>query len=488
MRDTRYHQASSTETVPHENSPSLLKNENRDMNNFICASEGAQFQDGIIPLTFKLDRCEDDYVKGLVMAREEGSGYLGRLWLTRGLTPGGEILRIYIDDEREPVVEVGVDAMLDGSAGEMFAAPFGAESESHVAWYYPVVFSDRLIMTVDALSPGEIFYFQTDVVLDATQRSRRRVCDRLPERDAAIAVLSSTTDGPAPASIDWAQETEIALDPGETERVADIEGPGTVETFLVRIAKNDVRALDGVWLTVHWDGASKAALDLPLAELLAVALDAPTHGALALGATFDGTGELALRLSLPMPFSNRASWTVENRGASTAEFAIELLGSRGVPTESWGRLHAQRHETLAPAEGLHPILHESGCGRFVGTCLFLEGHGDEDFGAFAAPLNFLEGDEVGAIDGRAIKGTGTEDYLNGSFYFQEGAFGTAFAQGWGVSSDAESSPPRGHVSACRWHVLGDAVHFAEKIDLDLEIGPGRPDLLDRYRTVAFYYQ
>lgn len=494
LRDTVYRQASSTELVDSETSVSLLKNQNRDMNNFICASDDAQYAGGIVPLTFQRERCEDDYVKGVVMAREEGSGYLGRLWLTRALSLGGEILRIYVDDEREPLVEFGVDAIQDGSAGEMFAAPFGAESGSHVAWYYPVVFSKRLIITADVLTVNELFYFQTDVVLDAEERTRTRACSRLGQRDLALDTLKATAAGPladasSVAVVALFDDQNVVLEAGEARDVVNVAGPATIDSVLVTVAEGDIADLDELWLTIRWDDKTPtAAVNLPLSELFAASLDAPTHGSLALGATTRNAGQLTFRFSLPMPFSTQARWSLENRGDTSANFGIALRGSQSVPDEPWGYLHAQRHETLAPAEGLHPLLHQSGRGRFVGTCFLMEGHAGEDFGAFAGPLNFLEGDEVGVIDDQPYKGTGTEDYLNGSFYFKEGPFGTAFAQGWGVSSDDSTTPASGHVSACRWHVLGDAIHFSENIDLDLEVGPNRPDLLGRYRTVAYFYQ
>ncbi len=491
LRNTGYRQASSTELVASETSVSLLKNQNRDMNNFICASEDAQYEGGIVPLTFQRERCEDDYVKGLVMAREEGSGYLGRLWLTRALSQGGEILRIYVDDQREPLIEFSVDAIQDGSAGEMFAAPFGAKSESHVAWYYPVVFSKRIIITADVLTVNELFYFQTDVVLDAEDRTRTRACSRLAERDAALATLKATGAGPLAdaSSVSLFEDENVVLNAGEARDVVNAAGPATIDSVLFSVAESDIAQLDELWLTVHWDDdTSTAAVDLPVSELVAASLDAPTHGSLALGATTRNAGQLTFRFSLPMPFLTQARWSFENRGDAAANFGIALQGSQSVPDEPWGYLHAQRHETLAPAEGLHPLLHQSGRGRFVGTCFLMEGQAGEDFGAFAGPLNFLEGDEVGFIDDQPYKGTGTEDYLNGSFYFKEGPFGTAFAQGWGVSSDDSTTPASGHVSACRWHVLGDAIHFSKNIDIDLEVGPNRPDLLRRYRTVAYFYQ
>jgi hypothetical protein len=103
--------------------------------------------------------------------------------------------------------------------------------------------------------------------------------------------------------------------------------------------------------------------------------------------------------------------------------------------------------------------------------------------------NFLEGDDRATIDGvLAIPGTGTEDYFDSAFYFLGGARSSPFAAWWGVKEDREKTPWSGRAAACRWHVLNDAIDFHESIDATLEIGNGDPSLLDRYRSVAFYYQ
>jgi hypothetical protein len=114
----------------------------------------------------------------------------------------------------------------------------------------------------------------------------------------------------------------------------------------------------------------------------------------------------------------------------------------------------------------------------------MEGLGLDPDEESSHPLGFLEGDERGVIDGKSvIFGTGTEDYLNSSFYFADGAFATPFAQA--QKSEAET---RGTVVGCRWHILSDAIDFLSSFDFDLEIGAADPTMLDRYRSVAFLYQ
>ena len=88
------------------------------------------------------------------------------------------------------------------------------------------------------------------------------------------------------------------------------------------------------------------------------------------------------------------------------------------------------------------------------------------------------------LDGDRTAGTGTEDYLDGAFYFFTGAFASPFAAAWGIASGGS----QGQVTGCRWHLLSDVVEYESGLDLELEVGASAPDLLERYRSVAFVYR
>jgi len=120
------------------------------------------------------------------------------------------------------------------------------------------------------------------------------------------------------------------------------------------------------------------------------------------------------------------------------------------------------------------------------VCLMMRGHSVHLDGRPTHPLSFLEGDELGVIDGRrAIAGTGTEDYFDDAFFFEGGATATPFAQAWAIGRDEGG---RGHACACRWHLLGDAIDFRRSLELSIEMGPDLPAMVDRYRSVAFVYR
>jgi hypothetical protein len=110
---------------------------------------------------------------------------------------------------------------------------------------------------------------------------------------------------------------------------------------------------------------------------------------------------------------------------------------------------------------------------FVGLSLNAESYDDR--------LWFLEGDEVFVVDGEFRgQGTGTEDYFNAGWYFDQGVFAGAF-HGL-VVKDEE----RGRIAAYRWHVP-DPVPFRSSIAVMLEHGHANQELAD-YATVAYWYQ
>lgn len=461
----------------------LWEHDNRDFNNFVCRGEQTEAPPSRVPHVVDLPACPEPHVRGMVMARFEGSGRLARLWLTaasiRNAPPDDEIVRIYVDDRTEPLIQAPLGAMLGGGGHPIFAPPFGAGSRRYVAWRYPVVFSKKLILTLDRLGDRDLYFHQTTVVLDEVPTAR------VPRGLGRERVRELLTSGvPDAATV---HSFDVALAPGERREITE-RGPATIVNATVRAPT--LAMLSEVRVTAHWDGAAEAAIDLPLAELFAMWDAPPERASLALAAHGDGDGVTA-KLRLPMPFEREARWSLENRGHDEVRFGWLLEVAPRIPARAFGRLHVQRNETSKGAEkGYHPLAAVSGRGRLVGTCVALRGHGMRAANGRAGhPYHFLEGDEIGLVDGeRALAGTGTEDYFDGAFYFEDGARGTPFAQVWDITPSIPDAPHQARVSTCRWHVLTDAVDFRESLDLKLEVGPGTPDVLDHYRSVTFIYR
>ncbi|MBI3070916.1 MAG: DUF2961 domain-containing protein [Deltaproteobacteria bacterium] len=98
----------------------------------------------------------------------------------------------------------------------------------------------------------------------------------------------------------------------------------------------------------------------------------------------------------------------------------------------------------------------------------------------------LTWDEFGVVDGELrVAGTGTEDYFNAGWYFSAGVFDSPFA---GLNfKESDATAGSGRISAYRWHILTDEINFSNSFDLRMEYGANRPELADRYASVAYHY-
>jgi hypothetical protein len=483
----QYLQQTSRDRGPEDTSSFLTLRGNRDFNNFVCQGAGTQMDDfQSFPFRFDEASCAESYVRGAVLGRFEGSGTWLRGWLTSSsmldTPPASEIFRVYVDDDPQPVIEVPLANVLDGSASELFAPPFGAGSAHRVAWYYPLVFNHKLIIALDGLGPLEQYFYQNDVVLDRSPVERRVATSALPGRAAAAQALWATA---ADGGEDDFDSSAITL-PGAASQTLERSGPTTLETLRLRASLGALDALAQVQLTVHWDDVADAAIELPLLDLFAASFSAPELPSRALASYVDGFDQVWV-IELPMPFQSHAVFEFENQGTQPVTFTLELQSRAGVPNQSFGHLHVQRREVALPVlELTHHAASASGPGRLVGLCVHAEGHGDPSWGLFSDPMNFLEGDVNATLDGTpALDGTGTEDYADNAFYFTDSPQASAFAQAWGLGQDPLGIT--GQVDFCHWHVFGTELSFDDSLDLSLEIGQNNADVLNRMRSVAYLY-
>lgn len=466
----------------------LSRRGNRDFNNFVCVSRDARYPAATVAdLRFDQAECDEPYVRGAVMARFEGAGYLVRTWLSALSLAYGpaddEVLRVYVDDDPRPIIDVPLAEALDGRAGEIFAPPFGAGSPLHLSWYYPVAFRRKLIVALDGLGTDDLYYHQSDAVLDLTPLLDTQPWERLPQRDQAALQLSERYQ---PAGLHDVLHPPVAFDlaAGATQHVT-LDGPATIHEFRVRFAEADLSRMAAVTVKITWDGALEPAIEVPLLDLLGGSVP-PEQTSLAITSYVEGP-ERVLALKLPMPFERTAALTFTNSGRLAAKFELRVSGERDLRLLPFGKLHVQPNETMWPTGVLvHHAAVAQGRGKLVGVCGQLEGHAQVGAGAQYDHLNFLEGDVHANVDGAlALDGTGTEAYADDAFYYINAPHATPFAQTWGVR---DSVQPPARASFCRWHVLGTELEFQQSLDLTFELGGTmNPTVVDRYRTVAYLY-
>lgn len=463
---------------------------NRDYNNFVCRSSDAAIgHSTVAPYRFDESSCREPYVKGAVLARfEGGSGRLARAWLTALSALDGviddEVIRVYVDDVETPVVDERLNAVMDGSAGEMFAPPFGAGSPKRLSWYYPVTFNSKLIIALDELGDEDYYYHNFDVVFDDVGAVPEAALHE--QRALAVSTLRGETLQD-PASVELVPNPPSGpIAPDEFREIA-VEGPHTLRELRLNAPAADYTNLAGVRVRVTYDDAVSPAIDTTVAQLFGGALP-PEVPSLAMSSTLTGE-ERNTSLRLPIPFEKNARFRFDNVSGRTVTFGVQFFGiahDAGKPLPAgFGYLHVQSGTTSAsPAS--HVAAAASGRGRLAGVCARIAGHADLSLNLTYNAMNFLEGDVRAHVDGMlALDGTGTEDYSDDVFYFEEAPIGNPFVQAGAL----EVGTTQGAASLCRWQVLSTELDFQSSLELSFELGGvSNPEIVDQLDTVAYLYR
>jgi hypothetical protein len=259
--------------------------------------------------------------------------------------------------------------------------------------------------------------------------------------------------------------------PGDSVVLLDLQGPGVVRRMWMTVASRDPHYLRRIALEMYWDGEVEPSVRVPLGDFFGNAFDRRHYAALPMGVSSGGFFSY-----LPMPFARGARIVARNGTGLVIDafyFNADVERVRALP-EPLATFHAAWNRdprTTTPSP--HRVLSARGAGHFVGMSLVAESHDGSLF--------FLEGDESFVVDGEARgQGTGTEDYFNAGWYFDQGPFAAPY-HGLVVKDDA-----LGRIAAYRWH-LPDPVPFADSVRIELEHGHANEEVVDM-ATTAYWYQ
>ena len=208
---------------------------------------------------------------------------------------------------------------------------------------------------------------------------------------------------------------EIA--PGDSAVLLDLDGPGVIRRIWITVASRDPHYLRRIALKMYWDGEEDPSVAVPLGDFFGNGFEKTHYTALPMGVSSGG-----FYCYLPMPFATGARIVAENGTGEVVDafyFNASVERDAELP-EPLATFHAQWHRdprTTTPTS--HRILGAEGEGHLVGVSLVAEGYDDSYW--------YLEGDESFWVDGEFRgQGTGTEDYFNGGWYFQDGAFAAPY--------------------------------------------------------------
>ena len=415
----------------------------------------------------------------LVLAEMEGPGCIWRIW---SATPKQGHVKIYLDGQTEPVVDLPFADYFNGKS-----EPFNRSALVHIVAsgknsYIPIPFQKSCKIVADK-DYGEFHHFTYTLFPKGTNVptfSRSLTKEESAALDKANELLSNC--GPGFSKRRPGQQTEsFTVNPvaGQKAVVTKICGSRAITSLVLKgDIPSDVKlqrqVLRELVLQISWDGEDTPSVWCPLGDFFGTAPGVNYYRSLPLGVTED-----VFYSNWFMPFSSEARIELINEGSFSSALEFEVTHvplSR--PIEEYGRFHAKWHrDAFLPVEKERwidwPMLKTTGRGRFCGVELEVWnprggwwGEGDEKF--------FVDGEKF-----PSTYGTGSEDY-----------FGYAWSNPtlWEncYHNQTISEDNKGHTSVNRWHIA-DNVPFQSSFEGCIEkyYRNNRPTL---YSCVAYWYQ
>jgi hypothetical protein len=288
----------------------------------------------------------------------------------------------------------------------------------------------------------------------------------------------------------WKVSPSVRINPGETFTLADITGPGAIQSIWLTGDPSLQATGRFAIFRVYWDGQEQPSVESPVPDFFAA-----------------GWGPYAQVSSLPvavnpnrafncyweMPFRKSCRITLENLdvNAITCYYQINYTLTE-VPSDA-ACFHAQfRRVNPLPYKHVHTIVDGiRGTGHYVGT-YFAVGVNNCGWWGEGEIKFYMDSDK----EFPTICGTGTEDYFGGCYDWEvAGQYVTYTTPFLGMHQlirpdGAYQSQTR--FAMYRWHVM-DPIRFEKDLRVTIQLLGWRADrrylpLQDDVASVAYWYQ
>ena len=286
----------------------------------------------------------------------------------------------------------------------------------------------------------------------------------------------------------WKISPSVRIKPGDTFVLGEIQGPGAIRHIWMTPTGKPRYAI----LRMYWDGEATPSVEVPVGDFFASAWgDYPRIASLAVCVN-PGSG---LNAYWPMPFRTSAKLTMENLDATEMTLYYQIDYTLSAVPEDAGYFHAQfRRVNPLPFKSDYTILDGvKGWGHYVGTFLAWGVHNTGWWGEGEIKF-FIDGDR----NFPTICGTGTEDYFNGSYDFENPVTHQYETFNTPYSGLAQVVRPDGvyqsqqRFGLYRWHLV-DPIRFETALRVTIQALGWRSDdrylpLQDDIASVAYWYQ
>ena len=406
----------------------------------------------------------------LVMMDIDGPGAIVRIW---SANPKGT-LRIYLDNNAEPVIEENMADLLGGKVAA-FPEPIAGVRARGYNLYFPIPYASHCKVTSDE---GGFYYHVNYRTYEPGTRVETFTCEELSCLKDKIQRVAGVLASPRTAVHNQTTSEhpfDLAIAPGESATVAELTGALAITSLELNLQANDrPAAARGLVLSISFDG--EQTVETPLGDFFGGAPWLHAYASLPVGIV-DGDPPTLYSHWL-MPFGKSARITLRNLGTQK----VALKGIITSKPYAWsGRsllFHAKwRIERDIPTRPFTDWTHLAcaGKGRFVGGALHIINPVREWWG---------EGDEKIYVDGEIFPshfGTGTEDYYGYAWCNNE-----PFQHAYHNQPICEGPRNFGHTCNSRFHVLDD-IPFTRQFRFDLENWHSHGSAKTDRAAISFWY-
>ena len=415
-----------------------------------------------------------------VLAEMEGPGCIWRIW---SATPKQGHVRIYLDGESAPAVDLPFVGYFNHKN-----EPFTRSAIVHTVangWnnYTPIPYQKSCKVVADP-GWGDYYHFTFGTFPKGTKVptfKRELSAADLAALDQANAVLSHSGFGTGQKQPGEKVLSNVVKAPaGKTTVVTRLKGQEAITGIRVKLdlppSPADRDVLRELALQIKWDGETTPSVWVPLGDFFGTAPGVNRYSSLPLGMGEDGWWYC----NWYMPFEQEARVELVNDGNAPRSVNFEVVHAPlSQPIAQLGRFHAKWHrDAFLPREPERaidwPFLKAEGTGRFVGVMLHIWNPRGGWWG---------EGDEKFFVDGEKFPstfGTGSEDYFGYAWSSAELFYHAYHNQ---THNDGNC---RGHISVNRWQI-SDNVPFQKSFEGCIEkYYPNQKPTL--YASTTYWYE
>jgi hypothetical protein len=429
---------------------------------------------------------------GCVIAEDRGAGEVDSIWLTRD---GGNVSRmgaIRVDLDGKTVIHAPLQSLVDGELGAPFVWPLVANAaQSPAGVYVKVPMPYRQSMRISVAS--NLQYYHVDYRKFSNAEGVRTFSPSDPALDVITTLRAAGTIDPKPPAPSAAHHNRgVELAAGATATIAESTGSGNISSLRLKLPNRADQVLNGLRLRIEFD--DRTTVDSPLGEFFGAGLGASDVRSLMFATIRQPDGSFSLSDWWPMPFARAARVSLVNATAAPVggidADVVTVPDPQWAPALASGRAgyftaYSHAGPTILGQDWL--FADEQGHGKFVGVSHTIRGARTKTSFSDGAPY-FLEGAERVYTDGSPSPqwyGTGTEDFYEGGWYFNNGTLFSDPLTGQPDQRTAAGGCADYCVAVYRL-MLADAIGYHSAIRFGIEHGK-RNMVQPDYSSTAFLY-